>query len=121
MRRISCRRTISLMLRSRTATSTDDVTRIYAEGGEIRVRVQQRDGQTTLAVADTGQGISAEDLPHIFERFWRADQARTHGGGRSGLGLAIAKTIVDAHGGSLGVASEPGVGSTFTLRLRCPM
>ena len=65
-------------------------------------------------MADTGQGIPAEDLPHLFERFYRADKSRSRVQGRNGLGLAICKAIVDAHGGTIDVSSQPGAGSTFT-------
>lgn len=85
--------------------------------GEIRVATRQQGNHAVLTVADTGQGIAPEDLPHIFERFYRADKARSRNHGRHGLGLAISKAIVDAHGGALEVASEAGAGSTFTLRL----
>lgn len=66
-----------------------------------------------FAVADTGQGIAAADLPHVFERFWRADRARSRDQGGSGLGLAIARQIVAAHGGQIGVESQIGAGSQF--------
>ena len=85
--------------------------------GEIRISVKQDRGGVTLAVADTGLGISAEDLPHVFERFWRADPSRSRANGRTGLGLAIAKSIVEAHGGSIEAVSELNKGSTFTVRL----
>lgn len=68
-------------------------------------------------MADTGSGIAAEDLPHIFERFYRADKSRSRAEGRSGLGLAISKAIVDAHDGRIEVRSTPGAGTTFTVRL----
>ena len=87
------------------------------EGGEIRIATQQDNGAAILTVADSGSGISPEELPHIFERFWRADKSRSRAHGRAGLGLAIAKSIVDAHGGVIEVASEPEKGSLFTLRL----
>jgi two-component system OmpR family sensor kinase/two-component system sensor histidine kinase BaeS len=72
-----------------------------------------------LAVQDTGDGISAEDLPHVFDRFYRADRARSRATGGAGLGLAIVRAIVEAHGGQISAASEgvPGQGSTFTVRL----
>jgi two-component system OmpR family sensor kinase len=70
----------------------------------------------TLVVADNGPGISADFLPHIFERFARADSAREHSGGESGLGLAIVEAITRAHNGTIVVASEPGA-TVFTLRI----
>ncbi|MET8765004.1 HAMP domain-containing sensor histidine kinase [Lentzea sp. NPDC004782] len=70
-----------------------------------------------ISVADTGSGISAEDLPHVFDRFWRADKSRARSTGGSGLGLAIVRKLVEAHGGSVGVTSAPGLGTTFTVRL----
>ena len=85
-------------------------------GGTVRVNLAREGGLAVLTVADTGKGIAPEDLPRVFERFYRADQSRT-GSGNSGLGLSICKAIVGAHGGTLEAASEPGTGSTFTLRL----
>jgi heavy metal sensor kinase len=85
------------------------------DGGEVRVTTQRTNGTATLTVNNTGPGISAEDLPHIFERFHRADKART--AGHSGLGLAIVQAIVLAHGGEIEVRSEPDAGATFTVRL----
>jgi len=85
-------------------------------GGEVTLSAFQEDGAVLLSVHDTGDGIPPEDLPHIFERFYRGDQAR-QSFGASGLGLSIAKSIVEAHGGSLTVASATGHGSTFTVRL----
>ena len=86
-------------------------------GGSVRVRVSAESNVAVLTVSDTGQGISSKDLPHIFERFYRADPARVSVAGCSGLGLAITRAIVAAHSGTLEVASEPGQGSTFTVRL----
>ena len=68
-------------------------------------------------VTDTGVGIPPEDLPHIFERFYRVDKSRSRIQGKTGLGLAICKAIVEAHSGSIGVSSQPGTGSTFEVRL----
>ena len=85
--------------------------------GEVRVSTRQENGAALLAVSDTGEGIPAEDLPHIFERFYRVDKSRSGKQGRSGLGLAISKAIADSHGGSIEVSSQSGSGSTFTLKL----
>jgi signal transduction histidine kinase len=75
-----------------------------------------RDGRNVaFSVSDTGPGISADDQPLIFDRFYRGDKARSSGG--TGLGLAIASWIVTAHGGRIGVESQPGSGATFTVRL----
>jgi heavy metal sensor kinase len=85
--------------------------------GNIRISVDASDSTALIQVADNGEGIPTEDLPHIFERFYRADKSRSRAEGRNGLGLAICKAIVDAHGGSIEVASQVGTGSTFTVKL----
>ena len=85
------------------------------ENGQVRINGETKNGSVTLTVSDTGHGISAADLPCVFDRFYRADSSRTSG--NSGLGLAISKAIVEAHGGEIDVSSQPGVGSVFTLRL----
>ncbi len=85
--------------------------------GEVRVSASAENGTAALSVADTGEGIPAEDLPHIFERFYRVDKSRSRVQGRTGLGLAICKAIVEAHSGEITVASQPGAGSTFTIKL----
>jgi signal transduction histidine kinase len=89
------------------------------QGGTVALSLEDDDEAVTFSVRDTGIGIAAGDLPHIFERFWRADQARTRTSDRPGvgLGLAITKWIVEAHGGSITVQSRPGRGSSFTVRL----
>ena len=84
--------------------------------GEVRVELRLENGLAVLKISDTGQGIAPEDLPRVFERFYRADKSRT-GAGNVGLGLSICKAIVEAHGGTIEVASEPNVGTTFTVRL----
>jgi signal transduction histidine kinase len=85
------------------------------ENGEVRIAGESKNGTAIITVADTGPGIPAEDLPHIFKRFYRAEKSRTSG--RTGLGLSISKAIIDAHGGALDVISESGKGTTFTIRL----
>jgi two-component system, OmpR family, sensor histidine kinase BaeS len=86
-------------------------------GGEILLAAEARNGQVELRVTDTGSGIDVEDLPRVFDRFWRADPSRQRATGGSGLGLAIARQLVQAHGGHITVESELGHGSTFTLTL----
>jgi heavy metal sensor kinase len=87
------------------------------EGGEVRVTTRAENGAAILTVKDTGPGIGPEALPHIFERFYRADPSRTRGAGHSGLGLAISKAIVDAHNGAISVECKVGEGTTFTVRI----
>jgi signal transduction histidine kinase len=86
-------------------------------GGSVSVGLATEDEGVSVSVADTGRGIAAEDLPHIFERFYRADKSRDRSSGGAGLGLAIAKEIVELHGGRLLVESEPGRGARFAFRL----
>lgn len=88
-------------------------------GGQITLSAGSTAQTVWLAVQDTGEGITAEDLPHLFDRFYRADKARSRGsaGDGSGLGLAIVRAIVEAHSGQVSVVSQPGQGSTFTIRL----
>ena len=87
----------------------------YTDHGEIAVGAHHYGAVTQVAVSDTGVGIPAEHLPHIFERFYRVDASRSGNG--VGLGLAIAQDIVRAHGGTIGVRSEPGAGTVFTVSL----
>lgn len=87
-------------------------------GGSITLRAESMDGGVRITVQDTGEGIPAEDLPYVFDRFWRGDRARSRSGGAgSGLGLAIARQLVRAHGGRIEVESELGEGTTFTIEL----
>ena len=84
------------------------------EGGQVELRVEALDGFVRFAVADTGPGLSAQDLPHIFDRFWQSRRVRRGG---VGLGLPITKGIVNAHGGDIWAASTAGVGTTFFFTL----
>ena len=88
-------------------------------GGQVSVELAGDDGRIVFTVADTGIGIAPGDLPHVFDRFWRADSARTRTSERAGtgLGLAICKWIAEAHGGTIEVQSRPGRGTTFTVGL----
>lgn len=90
--------------------------------GAVQVTVQESGDNLLIAIQDNGEGIRAEDLPHIFERFYRGDKSRSRSTGGSGLGLAIAKGIVEAHGGTIGAESEPGKGTRvwFTLPVKAP-
>lgn len=84
-------------------------------GGQIELVAKRTDGGVTLAVADTGEGIAPDALPHVFDRFWKADKARAGEG--TGLGLAIVKQLVVAHNGRIEVSSQPATGTTFTIWL----
>ncbi|HEY3111514.1 MAG TPA: ATP-binding protein [Chloroflexota bacterium] len=95
----------------------DNAIKHTPSGGRVTVEVRADDGQASVVVADTGEGIAPEHLPRVFERFYRADAARSREAGGTGLGLAIAKSLIDAHGGSLTLASAPGAGTRATIRL----
>jgi signal transduction histidine kinase len=84
-------------------------------GGEVRVDVRRVDSTTRISVADDGIGIAAQDVPRIFERFYRVDKARSRDTGGTGLGLSIVKNTVERQGGSIIVDSQLGKGSVFTL------
>ncbi len=86
-------------------------------GGSVTVLVQENGKEVEARIIDTGIGIAEDHLPHLFDRFYRVDPARTRDAGGSGLGLAITKWIVDSHGGSVTATSREGEGSTFTVRL----
>ncbi len=96
----------------------DNAIRHTPPGGHVRVAVASgSDGTARVAVRDDGEGIAAEHLPHLFERFYRADGARGRASGGTGLGLAIARAICRAHGGDIEVRSSPGQGATFIATL----
>jgi two-component system, OmpR family, sensor kinase len=85
--------------------------------GDVRVTVHAEANSAILTITDHGPGIAPDDLPHVFDRFFRGDKSRARAGGHSGLGLAISKAIVDAHGGSIDVWSQPDAGTRFTVVL----
>lgn len=87
------------------------------EGGLVSLTVTPLPEAIRLEVSDTGEGVPAEQLPHVFERFWRADPSRHRSSGRTGLGLAISEALVHAHHGTITVSSQPGQGTTFTITL----
>jgi two-component system, OmpR family, phosphate regulon sensor histidine kinase PhoR len=86
-------------------------------GGEVRIADLADNGTFRLDIADTGEGIAPEELPRIFERFYRVDKARTRVSGGTGLGLSIVKHAIESQGGTIQVTSRIGSGSTFTIRL----
>jgi two-component system OmpR family sensor kinase/two-component system sensor histidine kinase BaeS len=90
-------------------------------GGRIIISAAPEDSEgVSIVVVDDGVGIDAADLPHVFERFYRTDQSRSHGTGGAGLGLAIARSIVEAHKGSVTVTSD-GLGQGTTVRFDLPL
>ncbi len=98
-------------------TLIDNAIKYTPPGGKISVRCRMVDGHAEVSVVDNGIGISQEDLPHIFERFFRCDKSRGREKGAGGLGLSIAKSIVDSMRGEIEVKSAPGKGSSFTIKL----
>lgn len=95
----------------------DNALRHTPAGGTVTVSCQLRGGWVELEVSDTGQGIEAEHLDHVFDRFYRADPSRNRSQGGSGIGLTITKVLVEAQGGSISAHSDgPGCGATFTVR-----
>ena len=89
-------------------------------GGEVCLRARREGGMVRLAVEDTGIGIAPEHLPHVFERFYRVDKSRSRAGGGSGIGLTIARHLVEAHGGQIGVTSD-GRARAVPSVLPCPL
>jgi two-component system, OmpR family, sensor histidine kinase CiaH len=95
----------------------DNAVRYTAEGGRVHVQARRDGGNAIITVHDTGIGIGEEELERVFERFYRADEARNRQSGGAGLGLAIARELVMRHGGRISVESTEGAGSTFTIQL----
>jgi two-component system sensor histidine kinase SenX3 len=95
----------------------DNAIQYSPEGGEVRVMVRARDGDAEVRMTDTGIGIASRDLDRIFERFYRADPARSRATGGTGLGLSIVRHVAESHGGTVDVRSVLGAGSTFIVRL----
>ncbi|HLN12490.1 MAG TPA: ATP-binding protein [bacterium] len=104
-------------LRQIVQNLVENALRYTPAGGTVQITLRAEDGGLRFQVADTGRGIGAADLPHIFEHFYRADPSRARASGGTGLGLAIVKSLVEAHHGRVTVESTPGAGSTFTVRL----
>jgi len=86
-------------------------------GGEIKVEARRTSSGVEVTVSDTGEGIHPQDIPHIFERFYRGEKSRNRGTGGAGLGLAIARSIIQAHRGDIQVESELGKGTRFTFHI----
>jgi two-component system sensor histidine kinase BaeS len=87
------------------------------KGGNIQLSAGKTDSGVQIRVQDSGEGIPAEDLPYVFDRFWKGDKSRSRASGGSGLGLAIARQLVTAHGGTIRAESQPGEGTTFIITL----
>ncbi|GAA0587100.1 HAMP domain-containing sensor histidine kinase [Paractinoplanes ferrugineus] len=104
-------------LRQAVGNLTGNAVRHSPPGGTVHLAAVPAGAEVLISVTDEGTGIAAEHLPLVFERFWRAEKSRNRRTGGSGLGLAITRKLTEAHGGSVGVASPPGRGATFTLRL----
>jgi len=90
----------------------------YTEAGTVTISIAPEDGHVKAIVSDTGIGIEADALPHIFDRFWRADKVRSRAAGGAGLGLSLASQIVRNQGGTICAESEPGRGSSFLVDLQ---
>jgi len=102
-----------LLFNRAVANLVDNALRFTPEVGTIRISIRPTEGSTEISVSDTGAGIASEHLPHVFDRFYRADPSRSSAG--TGLGLALVKSIVDLHGGSAMIDSKLGHGTTVTL------
>jgi heavy metal sensor kinase len=103
------------LLRRVVENLTDNAIKYTSPGGAIGLALSGENGMVRLSVTDDGVGMTAEERAHVFDRFWRSDASRERPG--AGLGLSIAKAVVEAHGGTIEVASEPGEGTSFTVAL----
>ena len=109
----------SSRLRQMVRNILDNAIKYTPNGGKVTIELQRSNGrECVLRVSDTGIGIPESSLPHIFDRFYRVDKARTREEGGSGLGLSIVKEIAEAHGGRIGVQSEVGAGTILTIILK---
>jgi heavy metal sensor kinase len=109
------------LLRQMVMNLVDNAVKFTPAGGTVRLGLARRGGEYLLSVSDTGPGIPAEARPHVFERFYRADKARSRSeDGGAGLGLAIARWIAQAHDGDLRLDDSDAAGATFTIRLPLP-
>lgn len=106
-----------LRLRQAIGNLVSNAIRHTPEGGSVTISCRATLDAVVVEVADTGTGIDPEDLPHVFDRFWRADKSRTRATGGSGLGLAIVRQLVEGHGGTVTARSTPGEGAVFTVRV----
>jgi signal transduction histidine kinase len=102
-------------LRQALSILLDNAVKYSPEGGRVTIKIAEEDGSVGVEVADTGIGIPEDQIPHVFERFYRAEEARSTEG--LGLGLSIARQIAEDHKGSIEVRSKPGEGSTFIIRI----
>ncbi|MCX4906918.1 HAMP domain-containing histidine kinase [Streptomyces sp. NBC_00878] len=104
-------------LRQAIGNLVSNAVRYSRPGGHVTLSARTEDGQVVVEVADTGDGIAPEDVPRLFDRFWRAEGSRSRQTGGSGLGLSIVRKLAEAHGGTATARSTLGVGSVFTLRI----
>ena len=107
----------AVQLKQAIINLVDNAIKYNRPGGSVQLVASVEGDSIGIKVADTGMGISAEALPHVFDRFYRVDRSRSRERGGSGLGLAIVKKIAEDHGGTVSVDSMPGQGSTFHLSL----
>ncbi len=104
-------------LRQAVSNLVSNAVRHTPAGGSVTLKAYRKGDHVYLDVIDTGGGIAADELPHVFDRFWRADKSRNRGSGGSGLGLAITRQFIQAHGGDVTVTSIPHERTIFTVRL----